>query len=137
MKLKTLMIGDFVYINGMLRRVDAIHDKKVGYHTRSDRMDWAYWNEIEPVNITKEFIEKNFTCFPWKLEIEGYFFGLPLSEQEGDTCAVSVEEIDGNIVLYPFCDVLGLKYVHEFQNFINLLGIDLKLDISCYGQTGG
>jgi hypothetical protein len=54
-----LMLGNFVLIEGKPKKIDAIHLKKVGWHGRSDRLNWTRISQIKPIPISDEFDDTN------------------------------------------------------------------------------
>ena len=80
MKLNGIALGDYVEIKGEPRKLTAVHLRKVGYHTRPDRMDWAYWNEINPIPLSKEILEKY--CILCFTRDNVSYYKLPAKEEE-------------------------------------------------------
>lgn len=57
-----LMIGDYVLVDGKPRRVESITKKKIGYHINAQtdkRLHYVRLRYVEPIEITKELLEKN------------------------------------------------------------------------------
>ena len=55
-----LMLGDYVLVNGIPRKVEAITKKKIGYHTRPQekRLYYARLRELEPIEVTRELLSR-------------------------------------------------------------------------------
>lgn len=47
------MIGDYVLVNGKIRRIEAITKKKIGFHTNEDKKGLSYARlcEVFPIEI--------------------------------------------------------------------------------------
>lgn len=61
-KSNELMIGDYVLVSGIPRKVEAITRKKIGYHINpqtDNRLHYARLHDVEPIEITKEFLKEN------------------------------------------------------------------------------
>lgn len=63
MKANEIQIGDLVFVNGTPRKVCAITKKKIGYHRYESldctRMHYAVLQEVTPIHIYPEILEKN------------------------------------------------------------------------------
>ena len=66
MKPTELQIGDYVFIKSLLGgyhtipiRIAAVHQKKVGYHNRIDRLSWVRYGMLAPIPLAKEILELN------------------------------------------------------------------------------
>lgn len=60
MRTDRFMLGDWVLINGVPRRIESITKKKVGYHTCENecRMHYARIHEVEPIPLNPQTIKK-------------------------------------------------------------------------------
>lgn len=57
-----LMLGDYVLVSGTPRKVEMITKNKIGYHINpqtDDRLHYARLRDVEPIEITEEFLTKN------------------------------------------------------------------------------
>lgn len=56
-----LQIGDFVLVDGIPRKVEAITKKKIGYHRKENepRLYYARLRDVEPIEITEELLVKS------------------------------------------------------------------------------
>ena len=57
-----LAIGDYILVNGIPRKVEAITKKKIGYHINPQtdkRLYYARLHDVEPIEITGVMLEKN------------------------------------------------------------------------------
>jgi hypothetical protein len=61
MTAKELMIGDLVLIKPEMKpiKVAAVHQKKIGYHVRADKLNWVRFGLLEPIPLTPELLEAN------------------------------------------------------------------------------
>lgn len=115
MNVEDLMIGDWVSYRGIVNKVAP-----------ADFCKKAWIDEIKPIPLTPEILEKN-----------GYH-------------TTPVYDIDDDSIVYPHIDLLGewtwydgkiyysitdeevvvlfdCKYVHEFQNFLRCVGIKKEI----------
>ena len=66
MKGAKLQIGDYAFIKSLyggyhttLIKIAAVHQKKVGYHKVPNKLNWIRIEQIEPIPLTSEILEKN------------------------------------------------------------------------------
>lgn len=66
MKGTKLQIGDYVFIKSLyggyhttLIKIAAVHQKKVGYHSTPNKLNWVRIGLLEPIPLTSEILEKN------------------------------------------------------------------------------
>lgn len=66
MKGTKLQIGDYVFIKFLdggyhttLIKIAAVHQKKVGYHKVPNKLNWVRIEQLEPIPLTPEILEKN------------------------------------------------------------------------------
>ena len=61
MTAKELMIGDLVLIKPEMKpiKVAAVHQKKIGYHVRADKLNWVRFGLLEPIPLTPELLVAN------------------------------------------------------------------------------
>ena len=111
-------------------RLDAIHEKKVGYHTRSDRITWVRPNEINPIPLVPTFLEGlGFERNPC-LSIPTLCYIDQKTEEEiqcifrkNGTIDIAIwNKEDKEIV-----KIWTIKYVHEFQNILRYSKIESDL----------
>jgi len=119
----------------MVVTVAAIHRNKIAYHERPDRLTWVTANNIKPLPITKEFLDRNFvpvednpvidievreeeniytyeTPIKWKYGNESYHYNMSF---QGGKC-------DIHMVSVP-----SFFYVHNLQNFLKLCNSKIVL----------
>lgn len=101
-KPQDIMIGDWLMAEGRVVRVAAVHQRKIGYHVRRDKLAWARLDRLEYIRITPETL----TAFGFvrKEQLDGFldddnaweFTADGLSFDEGSPFALSwQEEEDG------------------------------------------
>lgn len=138
MNKRHLQIGNLVSLNGQAVEVRAITGRKVGVLTDNEcsRLHYARFHEVEPISITKEFLYKNgFTIVIDKLdgyntlygkEADGHFleirFGISNTSKDHVVC-----HVDNSDRCTIGC--ADIQYVHQLQNFLNLMGIKSVFEI--------
>lgn len=94
-----LMLGDYVLVNGIPRKVEAITKKKIGYHTmpQEKRLYYARLRELEPIEVTRELLGR---------------LNIPVEEPIDDAHPrFRIEVIDDGSGDDIFC--IGLQNMHE------------------------
>jgi hypothetical protein len=128
------MLGDYVKVkpSGMIIKVAAIHQKKVGYHSCQSKLEWVRRDLIEPIPLTPEILEKN---------------GFVKSEHVSDTPPYDKDEL-GNmhfsqngrfwgwwqpheVFMIPANGLgwLEIKYVHELQHAFKMSWIKKEIEL--------
>lgn len=130
------MVGDWVYDthNRQNDRVQEIGSGLVMLNCN----DLYEFDEIEPIPLTKEILEKNgftdgkyrhFNGNVWKLEADG-FREIHLTEKVrqavlwGEKINPDYPSSVGDKFTIPF-----IRYVHELQHAMKLIGIDEKFEL--------
>lgn len=140
MKATGFSVGDMVLIDGKLTKIDAVHLRKVGWHSRKDKLAWTRIGLVQPIPLASDLLERHgFGRVPqpgcsnpyyWKLEkrdedgellyrIEAYntpFRGMFIQINNLSDC----ESIS-------FCK--QIEHVHELQHALRLCGIDTEIII--------
>lgn len=124
MKIEDLMIGDWVLtIFGADDKlvpvvITDIHNDGV---VKTDPLGWRRCNDIYPVSLTKEILEKNAfppykygTYFIESIENDMYFYSK--------SGYVGVDVGGCDTALFAEC-----KYVHELQHILKVCGIDKEI----------
>lgn len=127
MKLNGVALGDYFDIKGEPRKLTAVHLRKVGYHTRPDKMDWAYYNEIKPIPLSKEILEKYCTfCFT---RYNVSYYRLPAKDKEPwDTVAWYEDEKCLRFLIGAEC-TFDTFFVHEFQRVLRSLSLTKEFEL--------
>lgn len=125
-----LMLGDYVLVNGIPRRVEAITKKKIGYHIepqRDKRLYYARFREVKPIEVTRELLGR---------------LGIPVEEPIDDAQPrFRIEVIDDGSGDDIFC--IGLQnvheddydvvfdvcYLHQLQRAFKILGIEKEFQV--------
>ena len=125
MKANELMIGDWVRIkDGYPFKMEDVSGTSLFRRWTSDGeiMIPYGWNEIEPIPLTWEILEKNgFTRFGTGYILKGEHFGL-------DNPSNPNNYLD-NYWLRISIKAVNIKYVHELQHALRLCGIEKEIDL--------
>lgn len=122
------MIGDWVY-NTHNQRYEQVQEIHSG-HVMLDYNDLYDYDEIEPVPLTPEILERN--------GFEKLSEGIFLLEDLEDNYWVKFYSKDTNYTcgVYDYIDLdcgcisireMPIEYVHELQNALRLCGIENKI----------
>lgn len=118
-----LMLGDYVLVNGIPRKVEAITKKKIGYHIepqRDKRLYYARFREVKPIEVTRELLGR---------------LGIPVEEPIDDAQPrFRIEVIDngGDDIFYiglNYDAVFGVSYLHDLQHAFRMLGIEKEFEV--------
>ena len=82
MTAKELMIGDLVLIKPEMKpiKIAAVHQKKIGYHVRDDKLNWVRFGLLEPIPLTPELLVAN---------------GFDITEEKNEFYSVTLCKIQG------------------------------------------
>ena len=129
LKPQDIMIGDYLLADGKVIQVAAIHQKKVGYHNRYNKLTWVRLDRLDYIKITPEtltafgFVKKE-EWDGWLYENAWEFSTDKLSYDEGSPFALSWwEEEDGcrqyKIVSRGYGEYMNLRHdsISEMQHF--------------------
>lgn len=122
MKATELMIGDWIQVPP-----SGIRKMKITWLQE----DFGEINDIEPVPLTPEILEKNgfedIGDETWQLEEKPYWFWVDfLNHQYGcefDTSTYENEDDEHRLKLY------GIPAVHELQHAMKLCGIEKQIEL--------
>lgn len=92
-----LCVGDVVLIGGKPTRIDAVHQKKVGWHSRPDKLTWTRIDQVEPLPVSADLLRWN--SFREDKVIHGWF---RRTFEGAKTVSVFIHEIWGKVVGYDF-----------------------------------
>ena len=90
MKATELSVGDIVLIDGKPTRIDAVHLRKVGWHSRKDRLTWTRIDKVQPMPVTADLLRWN--SFREDKLIHGWF---RRTFEGAKTVSVCIHEILG------------------------------------------
>lgn len=118
MKATDLQIGDYVLAKPsmMLIKVAAVHNKKVGYHAVTNRLNWVRMDLLEPIPLTREILEMNGFTENYSYDDLSYI----------QSCsAITGTHINGE---NGEMEEMYFKYVHEVQNALRICGLNELAD---------
>jgi hypothetical protein len=124
MEAKDLMIDDWAACEGKNGKVKELREHKLSLKTENSVMI-VYYNNVKPIPITPEILEKNFTYDSFGFF---YFFGdtyLDIKEYTDGLWQVKVDEIMSSLPAWR----MFVINVHELQHALRLAGIDKEITI--------
>lgn len=135
MNAKELMIGDWVWAEGVTKQVDAIRKNKIGVHFRKDRLRFLWENNVAPIAMTSGILEMN--GFKKLESVRTDFGGLSPKQwtYENNECVIYVYEngviywMELELNEYAGKIELPFSFVHELQNAMNIFGISKKIEL--------
>lgn len=122
---KDLMIGNWVKNDlGEIQRVVEIHDDEkimLAYN------DFYSADELEPIPLTAEILEKNFQEFLPGINLMYQLKGPYCAMNEGGQWVFGLVKVDGeNSARYP---LVKISFVHELQNALRLCEIEKEIKL--------
>lgn len=126
MKCEELMCGDLVNVwpSLMTIRVEAVHHKKVGYHTCIYKLDWIRESLLRPIPLTEKILEKNFEKNgDYDYQLNGLWRILSNSNCGYIAATLVIDDFGGGT--YEPC--IPCKYVHELQHLLSILKVNKKI----------
>lgn len=122
MNIKELMVGDWVR-NDLGETQQVVELREIGAMLYYN--DVYSYDEIEPIPLTTEFLEKNFG----EARNGGYFEGdefyeLFIIEVNDGTWIIKLDDVEFSNI--PRQQVM-VSYVHELQHTLKLCGIDKEI----------
>ncbi len=141
MKINELMIGNWVIAPD--EDTKELREVKVARIKEKDIIMDKYFNTIfletiAPIPITEDFLKKNgFThkciikpdkyypdgLFEWEKEVQGNWLTLSVgSNKIGYDWRLHVDNCDRDSIGH-----VAVQYVHQLQNFMNFLGIEMEV----------
>lgn len=126
MKANELMVGDIIAVNNTPLQIAALGTVKAGFIDAKGEMFYHYYDNIAPIPLTRDILEKN----GWKyneiideLGVERYYTNekaeMDIHIQEHGVLEIRVVD-SRNIIL---------KYVHELQHALKLYGINKTIKL--------
>ena len=127
------MLGSYVKVkpSGMIIKVAAIHQKKIGYHSCQSKLEWVRRDLIEPIPLTSEILEKNGFVIKKKWAQIGNFGDSPLIMWHFEDDAIlhdfkhelEIHQNDtGKVHVRIPCE-----YVHELQHALKMSWIKKEI----------
>ena len=138
MKASELMISDYLFYKGEMRRIKvaSITKKKVGYHIKDNenRMYYARLCDCEPILVTTEILEKN--DFIDNNRVLPYPYYEYINEKANLKICFAFPQ--GNRTSYKepwvyidsknvFIEHLSCRYIHQFQHALRLCKIEKEI----------
>ena len=115
MKANELMIGDWVIgCSGEPFKIGIIDP------------DFLYWNEVQPIPLTPEILEKN--GFEYKEKELGLYGVTTAPHYVRDDVPFEVF-CDGEPFAIWFKEPVNIKFVHELQHALRLCGIEKEIEL--------
>lgn len=131
MKAQDLMIGDFVAVNNTPLRIAALGTAKAGFIDAKGEMFYHYYDNIEPISLTCEILEKN----GWWLgdaehHLESLNVTIKLDYYFGNDFTIRYDS-DNKLLIERGYDngEMELQYVHELQHAMRLQGIEKQINL--------
>ena len=130
------MIGDFVFVDGTPRKVEAITKKKIGYHREENepRLYYSRLHDVEPIEINEYVFRMSGFCVENQGEVfladfrcdEFEIFVIPNSLGQGEY--EYILKVHAN-AMGNYVDMYNLRFVHELQHAIRLCGIYFEIKL--------
>lgn len=130
MNTDNLQRKDWLYYRGKFNafpfQVEQITKKKIGYHAEPNdhRVYFLRWDEAEPIPLSKEFMDRNFSLNDYYQEthdIPGvYFYIVPKDKWTWNL----VWDVENGCLSIEDDPLIRMKYVHELQHIFKLCGIN-------------
>ena len=123
--IKDLMIGNWVKNDlGEIQQVVEIHDDEkimLAYN------DFYSADELEPIPLTSEILEKNFQEFLPGINLMYKLKGPYCAMNEDGQWVFGLVKVDGeNSARYP---LVKISFVHQLQNALRLCGIEHEITL--------
>ena len=127
MKAKELKIGDWVYAKNPITCEDMpCKIEEISKDKASAGMAWWYYDDLSPIPLTEEILEKNGWHNYYDNELTNPNFAqihATFSIEENEWYIIARQDASGDTFL------ANIKYVHELQHILWALKIDDSLNI--------
>ncbi len=127
-----LQIGDYVLVEGKVRRVESLTKRKIGFHINEEkkRLYYARLCEVFPIEINDYILRTSGFCMDvtersTMATFEDDNVRLDVIYTKGDELWVVSEKNKGT---YDAC-IVSLRYVHQLQHAIRLCGINFEVKL--------
>lgn len=132
MKAEGIRVGDYFMVepSGMTIKVAAIHNKKVGYHAVTNRLEWVRIGLLRPIPLSREIFERN--GFE---KVEDIGFSLYCKDENGFAMYHIYYhhhyylDIDGYIRGIGTFEGVNIQYLHQLQQAMDLCRITREIKI--------
>ena len=124
-----LMLDDYVLVNGIPRKVEAITKKKIGYHTRPQekRLYYARLRELEPIEVTRELLGRLGILVEEPIDDAQPRFRIEVIDDGSgdDIFCIGLQNVheDDYDVVFDVC------YLHQLQRAFKILGIEKEFQV--------
>lgn len=131
MKAQDLMIGDFVTVNNTPLQIAALGTAKAGFTDAKGEMFYHYYDNIAPIPLTTEILEKNGW---WLGDAEHHLESLNATIKQdyyfGNDFTIRYDS-DNKLLIERGYDngEMELQYVHELQHALKLCGINKEIEL--------
>ena len=126
MKASELMIGDWVQVPSLIDNVEGFNAWCKVKQLRDDDLDVVgfkelKYDEIEPISITIEILEKN--GFTKDLDTDGIHYWFTLIDEHIRFSILYARSV------FQWLGPLDFKYVHQLQHALRLCGIEKEIEL--------
>ena len=139
MKNYEFQVGDYVLHYGNVIKIEAAHLKKVGYHNgRRDRLTWLRISELQPIEITKDFLdwafefnEEDTLQYNFEDEVEKVFYFAPNKWWHWNFvwCSETKE------LFIEDDPLIRMMYIHQLQHVLREIGNTYIIDYEAYRNS--
>ena len=125
MRSDELMLGDYVLVSGIPRKVEAITKKKIGYHINpqaDNRLYYARLHDVEPIEIDSVVVQ-NWDTVSLQSKDCGFLLSGFVTYPGDDFHVLNFDFPVGNTTMYcPF----NLHEAHHLAKAFNPTSVKLK-----------
>lgn len=131
-----LQLGDYVLVEGKIRRVESLTKRKIGFHINEEKKRLYYVRlcEVFPIEINEYILRTSGFCvenqeevFHAKFKCDDFeIFVIPNSLGRGEY--EYILKVHAN-AMCNYVDMYNLRYVHELQHAIRLCGINFEVKL--------
>lgn len=131
-KATELAIGDYVLVEGKIRRVESLTKRKIGFHINEEkkRLYYARLCEVFPIEINEYILRTSGFCVN---ETEKRFCGIfDNDEMKAEVFLFKTGKVAQAILTNKdthSCYVGDLSYVHEFQHIFRPCGLKFEVKL--------
>ena len=136
-----LMIGDFVLIDGIPRKVEAITKKKIGYHRKEKepRLYYARLHDVEPLPLDEKLVLKlGFTKRDTSDLMDDYYihamYDIRIGEEPFFNNEYGLTEFEeGGYFTFAanncYCTTMPITHLHTLQHCFCLCGVNFEVKL--------
>lgn len=137
--MKKFQAGDYVLHYGKVIKIETAHLKKIGYHNgRCDRLTWIRISELQPIEITKDFLdwafefnEEDTLQYNFEDEVEKVFYFAPNKWWHWNFvwCSETKE------LFIEDDPLIRMMYIHQLQHVLREIGNTYIIDYEAYWNS--